>query len=395
MSRVVVLGAGVAGHTAAAFARKWLTASDEVIVVSPKPDYNWIPSNIWVGVGLMPAERVRFPLAPVYARHGIDFKQARATEIHPEGGASTAAPYLVAESTRAGHEGEREDIRYDFLINATGPKLNFGATEGLGPDGHTLSVCTDSHAVETAKHLDAAVERMKRGERQRFLVGTGHGGCTCQGAAFEYIVNLEFELRARGVRDRADIWWISNEYELGDFGMGGLHLKRGGYITPSKIFTESLFAERNIRWITRAHVRKVEAGPRAVRDARRPAAGVRVRLRHAAAALRRRRLEGVRQGRRGHHGEGVPAQRLHEGRRRLHAAPVRAVDGEGLAEDLSIARLSQRVRGGHRLRPAPRDFPAAPDAGRRADRAGAAEDRHALGHDRQGRGAQRGRHGAR
>lgn len=260
MSRVVVLGAGVAGHTAAAFARKWLTARDEVIVVSPKPDYNWIPSNIWVGVGLMPAERVRFPLAPVYARHGIDFKQARATEMHPEGGASTAVPYLVAESTRAGHEGEREDIRYDFLINATGPKLNFGATEGLGPDGHTLSVCTDSHAVDTAKHLDAAVERMKRGERLRFLVGTGHGGCTCQGAAFEYIVNLEFELRARGVRDRADIWWISNEYELGDFGMGGLHLKRGGYITPSKIFTESLFAERNIRWITRAHVRKVEAG---------------------------------------------------------------------------------------------------------------------------------------
>ena len=34
----------------------------------------------------------------------------------------------------------------------------------------------------------------------------------------------------------------------------------GGYITPSKIFTESLFAERGIRWIKRAHVRKVEAG---------------------------------------------------------------------------------------------------------------------------------------
>ena len=260
MSRVVVLGAGVAGHTAAAFARKWLTAKDEIVVVSPKPDYNWIPSNIWVGVGLMPADKVRFPLAPVYARHGIDFKQARATELHPEGGSAGADPYVVVESTRAGREGEREDVRYDFLINATGPKLNFAATEGLGPDAHSLSVCTDSHAVETATHLGAAVERMKRGERLRFLVGTGHGGCTCQGAAFEYIVNLEFELRARGVRDRADIWWISNEYELGDFGMGGLHLKLGGYITPSKIFTESLFAERGIRWITRAHVRKVEAG---------------------------------------------------------------------------------------------------------------------------------------
>jgi sulfide:quinone oxidoreductase len=101
---------------------------------------------------------------------------------------------------------------------------------------------------------------MRRGERKRFLVGTGHGACTCEGAAFEYIVNLEFELRARGVRDRAEITWISNEYELGDFGMGGMHIRQGGFVTPSKIFTESLFSERGIQWIKRAHVRKVEPG---------------------------------------------------------------------------------------------------------------------------------------
>jgi len=46
MSRVVVLGAGVSGHTAAAFLRKWLGKEHDVVVVSPKPDYNWIPSNI-------------------------------------------------------------------------------------------------------------------------------------------------------------------------------------------------------------------------------------------------------------------------------------------------------------------------------------------------------------
>jgi len=260
MSRVVVLGAGVSGHTAAAFARAWLDRRDEVIVVSPKPDYNWIPSNIWVGVGLMPQDKVRFPLAPIYARHGITFTQGRAVAIHPEGRDGAPDPYVVVESTVPGREGQREEVRYDFLINATGPKLNFGATEGLGPDGHSHSVCTDSHAADTSRHLDEAVARMKAGDRQRFLIGTGHGACTCQGAAFEYIVNLEFELRARGVRDRADIWWISNEYELGDFGMGGIHLRHGGYITPSKIFTESLFAERGIRWINRAHVKKVEAG---------------------------------------------------------------------------------------------------------------------------------------
>lgn len=42
--------------------------------------------------------------------------------------------------------------------------------------------------------------------------------------------------------------------------MGGLHLAHGGYVTPSKIFTESLFAERGIRWISRAHVSQVERG---------------------------------------------------------------------------------------------------------------------------------------
>ena len=259
MSRVVILGAGVAGHTAASFMRRWLPARDEVVVVSPNALYNWIPSNIWVGVGLMAPADVTFPLAPLYERHRIVFKQARALELHPEGRAGDPAPFVVIESTRPDSQGAHEDLRYDFLINATGPKLNFGATPGLGPEGHSLSVCTETHAAETARRLNELVERMTRGERARFLVGTGHGACTCEGAAFEYVVNLEFELRRRGVRDRADIWWLSNEYELGDFGMGGLHLQQGGFVTPSKIFTESLFAERGIHWITRAHVRQVDA----------------------------------------------------------------------------------------------------------------------------------------
>lgn len=260
MSRVVVLGAGVAGHTAASFIRKWLGPGDVVTVVSPKPTYNWIPSNIWVGVGLMKPADVTFALAPVYERHGITFRQARAVELHPEGRADAPTPFVVVESTEAGREGTREEIPYDFLVNATGPKLNFGATPGLGPDANSFSVCTEGHAQQTSKALDELVARLKAGERKRFLVGTGHGACTCQGAAFEYVVNLEFELRARGVRDRAEIYWLSNEYELGDFGMGGLYLRQGGFVTPSKVFTESLFAERGIHWITRAHVRQVEAG---------------------------------------------------------------------------------------------------------------------------------------
>ena len=102
MSRVVVLGAGIAGHTAASYLRTWLDRSHEVVVVSPQTYYNWVPSNIWLGLGLMTEQQVSFPLAPVYSRAGIRFEQARAIEIHPEGSADIASPYVVVEEKRSG-----------------------------------------------------------------------------------------------------------------------------------------------------------------------------------------------------------------------------------------------------------------------------------------------------
>lgn len=260
MARVVILGAGISGHTAALVLRRNLPAEHEVLVVTPNRQWNWIPSNIWVGVGLMKKEDVTFDLKPVYDRQGITWCQARAVEIHPEGNAASSQPFVSVESTEAGKSGVREDITYDFLINATGPKLNFAATPGLGPDANSLSVCTYAHAEQTAEKLAASIQRLKGGENLTFVVGTGHGLCTCEGAAFEYIFNLEFELRKAGVRERARIVLLTNEAELGDFGVDGLQLVRGGYVIPSKVFAESLFVERGIEWITGAHVQKVEPG---------------------------------------------------------------------------------------------------------------------------------------
>jgi len=261
MARIVILGAGIAGHTAARHLNKLVGGKHEIIVVSPNAKWNWIPSNIWVGVGQMKEEEVTFDLAEVYKKTQVKFRQARALSINPEGDAQSALPFVSVESTLPGKVGVQENIPYDYLINATGPKLNFGATEGLGPDhGHTVSVCTASHAIEANKKLQATIEAMRRGSNRTIVIGTGHGMCTCQGAAFEYIYNVDHALREAGVRDKARIVWLSNEYELGDFGMGGVHIKRGGYITNGKTFAESLMVERGIEWITRAHVKKVEAG---------------------------------------------------------------------------------------------------------------------------------------
>lgn len=264
MARVVVLGGGVAGHTAATFAADWLGKDHEVVVVTPNSKWNWIPSNIWVGVGQMSKEEVTFELAPVYAKAGITYKQAKAVSLNPEGSANSDKPFVTIEYTGQGKAGQSEEVTYDYLINATGPKLNFAATPGLGDANgmgeFTVSVCTADHADHAAHEFAKCIEKMKKGERQKFLIGTGHGMCTCQGAAFEYIFNIEHELRKAGVRDMADLQWISNESFLGDFGIGGLHMKRGGYAASSRLFAESLYSERGVKWLIGAHVNKVEKG---------------------------------------------------------------------------------------------------------------------------------------
>lgn len=257
--RVVILGAGISGHTAALLLRKKLGKENEIVVISPKPKWNWIPSNIWVGVGIMTPEQVTFDLKPVYDRQNIVFHQAKATEIYPEGSSSHQKPYVVAESTLEVNLGEKIEVEFDFLINATGPNLNFKATPGLGPEANSFSVCTSEHAHQTALELEKITSEMRAtGKKKTFVIGTGHGLCTCEGAAFEYVLNLEFILRQKGVRDSARIVFLTNESDLGDFGVGGLYIKSGGSISPGKVFAESLFVERGLDWILGAHVNRVD-----------------------------------------------------------------------------------------------------------------------------------------
>ena len=251
MAKIVVLGAGISGHTAAAFLKKKLGKNHEVVVVSPAAYYQWIPSNIWVGVGKMTVDQVRFKLRPVYDKWKIDFRQAKATGIYPEGNAQSTRPFVEIEYTDELKQGQTEFIDYDYLVNATGPKLNFASTEGLGPY---------DHAAAAWESLQKCIARMEKGEKLKFLIGTGHAASTCQGAAFEYTLNVAHLIKEKGLQDKAEITWISNEYELGDFGMGGAFIKRGGYITPTKVFSESIFAEYNIKWIKRAGVNKIEQG---------------------------------------------------------------------------------------------------------------------------------------
>jgi len=260
MAKVVILGAGIAGHTASALLRKKLGKKHEVVVITPNSYYHWIPSNIWIGVGRMTIDQVRFRLDKRYSKVGILYKQAKAISFHPEGDKETEKGFVTIEYTGQDRVGEKEKVDYDFLINATGPALKFEATEGLGPGNNTVSVCTYDHAAHAWEKLKESISKMEKGEKQKFLIGVGHPSATCQGAAFEYILNVAYELKKRKLSHMAEIKWITNEYEIGDFGMGGAFIKRGGYITSTKTFAESFLKQRDISWMKRVGVKKVDPG---------------------------------------------------------------------------------------------------------------------------------------
>jgi sulfide:quinone oxidoreductase len=252
MSNIIIVGAGFAGQTAALYLGSALGRDHEVTVINPSDRFLYYPSLVWVGVGHMKPEKTRFPLQPVHERFHSRFLQGRVTRVHPDDGSLVVEP--------AGGEGEVE-LAYDYLIMATGAHLNFAGTPGLGPEeGTTCSICTMAHATETRDQYLTAVERMAGGERQRIVVGTGHPGATCQGAAFEYINNVHKDLVKRGLRDRADLLWLSNERHVGDFGVGGVQVRMNGHLTSSEEFLTAIFREYGIRWEVQKGVRQVEPG---------------------------------------------------------------------------------------------------------------------------------------
>lgn len=260
MSKIVVLGAGIAGHVAATHLRRKLNREHEIVVVSPNANYQWVPSNIWVGVGRMKPKDLMFPLAPLYQKKHIQFMRGKAISFHPEGDAETTSPFVKVLPLEHAHAAP-EKVTYDYLINATGPKLAFDQTVGLSPaTNKTYSVCTYDHAAHAWEGLKASITRMKAGQHQHILIGTGHPKATCQGAAFEYILNVEQELRRHKVRDMAQITWISNEYQLGDFGMDGMLLSYGNNIMKSSEMVEMIFEDRGIEWILGAGIQQVEDG---------------------------------------------------------------------------------------------------------------------------------------
>ncbi len=251
MAKIAIIGAGFAGHTAALYLGDALGKEHTITVINRHEYFYYVPSWVWVGIGRMSVEQTRFPLAPVYKRKNVNFIHGKATAVHPDD------QFVKVERE---DNGQQLQVPYDYLLIATGPKLNYEATEGLGPKyEYTQSICTAPHAAKSRDVYFEQIAAMQQGETRKFVIGTGHPSATCQGAAFEYITNIHKDLVRRGLRDKAELLWLSNEKKVGDFGVHGVHAKYQGEIISSEAFMTAVFREYGIKWEVQKGVNKVDA----------------------------------------------------------------------------------------------------------------------------------------
>ena len=232
MAHIIILGAGVGGMTMAYEMREQARAEDKVTVISNNSYFQFTPSNPWVGVNWRKRDDVTIPAAPYLNKKNIDFIGVGAARVHPERNQVELTDGRVVD--------------YDFLVIATGPKLAFDEVPGLGPEGHTQSVCSVDHAEHSGRAWDGFVKNPGP-----IVVGAVQGA-SCYGPAYEFAMIMDTDLRRRKIRDRVPMTYVTPEPYIGHLGLGG--------VGDSKGMLESVMRERHIKWICNAKVTKVEAG---------------------------------------------------------------------------------------------------------------------------------------
>jgi len=239
--RIVVLGAGIAGLTAALELEKRLGREHEITVISRSAELVFLPSLIWVPFGLREKNEIAFPVAPLLVSKKIAYQNAEVDEID-----------LNARTVTTSHG----SYGYDFLVIAIGAKVDWKIVPGIGSNGgHTQSVLSWQDAERARFAWDEFLD-----EPGPVVIGALQGSSVFS-AAYEFAFNAAYQLRKRKLLDRAPISFLTAEPYLG-------HLGVGGFGRASKAI-EELFDRSGIAWVTNARVAEVTRDEVVLADARR------------------------------------------------------------------------------------------------------------------------------
>ncbi|WOJ90367.1 FAD/NAD(P)-binding oxidoreductase [Methylocapsa polymorpha] len=231
MPKIVVIGAGIGGIPMAFELREMLGRSADITVVSDTDYFHFVPSNPWVAVGWRRPKDIKIALPDIFAKKRIAFSSAGAKRVVPD----ENKIYL----------GDGTSLDYDYLVIATGPKLAFDEVEGLGPQGHTQSICHVDHADGASKQWEAFCD-----DPGPMVVGAVQGA-SCFGPAYEYALCAVTDLRKRKIRHKVPMTFVTSEPYIGHLGLGG--------VGDTKGMLESIMRDRDIKWITNCKIDRINA----------------------------------------------------------------------------------------------------------------------------------------
>lgn len=232
MAHIVILGAGIGGIPMAYEMKELARPEDRITVISNVSYFHFVPSNPWVAVGWRTPEEIKIELRPHLERKSIDFIVSGLKTIAPD------------ESQLELMDGTQID--YDYLVIATGPRLAFDEIPGLGPEGHTQSICHIDHAQSAARNWEKFVEAPGP-----VIIGAAQLA-SCFGPAYEFAFIVDADLRKRRIRDKVPMTLVTPEPYIGHLGLGG--------VGDSRSMLESALRDKHIKFITNAKVEKVEEG---------------------------------------------------------------------------------------------------------------------------------------
>ncbi len=197
-ARIVIAGAGAAGLAAASRLAEALDGA-QITVIDARKEHFYQPGFTLVASGVKPTSYVISTTAE-YLPKGVALVQERVAELDPEG------RKVVTESGKA--------YGYDFLIVATGMKLEYGLIEGMdetliGTNGIGSIYHSPAKAEATWQAMSAFADKGGRGVFLR--PGTE---MKCAGAPLKYTFITDDYLSRRGRRSKSEVVYNSNNKVL-------------------------------------------------------------------------------------------------------------------------------------------------------------------------------------
>ncbi len=203
MKNILVLGGSFAGMTAAIEIKQHLKDMAQVTVIDKRDEFIFNPSLIWVPFGLRDKKDISFKLDPVFTKKNITFKQAIIASIDLK--------YQTVTTD------DNQLFPYDYLVIATGAKLNYASIPGLDPaDGYCQSIFTYDDAVKAGDEFDKFVAN-RGGE---VVIGAVQGA-SCFGAAYEFLFNMVYQLKKHKLDKVSPVTFVTAEPYLAHLGLGG------------------------------------------------------------------------------------------------------------------------------------------------------------------------------